>query len=343
MDEKAIQDMTKYKNVSSFQFVDTVNSLLAGKFKRNCEKFSLRDKAHIKQMIRDIESKLKSNKKEFQKCQKESKEVIDHEEKLQKKIDQNSILAAKVQKMQEANAQIDQIQKQFETGSLKMREELAKLKSEHKKLVEIREHREQLVVSKYTRVLEMMQTTIKGLKGDISRLKMFEKSQLFSLKIGDRAEEQDLIAQISEVERRDQEMDQKIRDVKAESAEFINSLQARYRKVKLEWEESALVKERLGRELEELEEEEKFVEEEIKELERECVGLKQSLRMKEIEYGKVDRMMRMNALSSTQRTQDFAALVSISIHIVNFHQFSPIFPETSQGCKTKIFRDEIVF
>lgn len=75
MDDKTMRELAQYKNVSSFQFVDTVNSLLANKFSKNCEKFSLRDKAHIRNMIQQLDKKIAKQRQKMSKEAKQSKKL----------------------------------------------------------------------------------------------------------------------------------------------------------------------------------------------------------------------------------------------------------------------------
>lgn len=51
--------LNKYKNVASFQFVDAINTILTNKYGQDCSKFSLRDKAHIRNLISELDGECK--------------------------------------------------------------------------------------------------------------------------------------------------------------------------------------------------------------------------------------------------------------------------------------------
>lgn len=55
--------------------MDTINSLLGNKFSKNCEKFSLKDKAHLRNLIQELEKKMAKQKRKLGKEAKEKKKL----------------------------------------------------------------------------------------------------------------------------------------------------------------------------------------------------------------------------------------------------------------------------
>lgn len=92
--------LKKYQNVASFQFVDAVTSLLTSKYNFDCNKFSLKDKAHIRNLIRELEAEasekkrgavtlkkelmpLKKGVSSYNKCERENRALLKQLEDLQ--------------------------------------------------------------------------------------------------------------------------------------------------------------------------------------------------------------------------------------------------------------------
>ena len=55
--------------------MDTINSLLGHKFSKNCEKFSLKDKAHLRNLIQELDKKITKQKRKLGKEAKEKKKL----------------------------------------------------------------------------------------------------------------------------------------------------------------------------------------------------------------------------------------------------------------------------
>lgn len=199
MDDKTLKELSQYKNLSSFQFIDTVNSLLGAKFRKNCEKFSLRDKAHIRNLIKSIDSqrrkqlkKMKSEAKESKALSKEYNQAIQNLQEL----DKESNTLEQLHKLEE------ELKSQFESQSTAKQALLAKLqqlKDRHQELVSEKMARENIIRDKYSEAIEMMKGAKATLEEEIDSLSAQKYTNTFGKNINFRAREQELKLKIGQI------------------------------------------------------------------------------------------------------------------------------------------------
>ena len=290
--EKEVQELTKYKNLSSFQFIDTINSLLGAQFRANCEKFSLKDKAHIRNMLKEIDghyarqmAKIKEEAKESKLLSKEYNQIV---KKLQE-IDNNQL------EMQQVSSIEEELQKQFdEQQKVKqsLMEKFKHLKEQHKKLVEEKNQRESIITGKYNEAWELMNATKKTLLQEIDSLNAQKSTNTFGRKIGHLADEQELKLKIKQAEKENQDLDIKIEKIKQKSHKDLAAMMKRYQEVQLEYQNKLAQKNKLQNKYQEISQIGEGLKEDIKEIQEEIDSQNHKLQISNFEYRKAERRLK---------------------------------------------------
>lgn len=291
--ETLARHLNSYKNVSSFQFIDALNTLLGTKNRKNTEKFSLRDKAHIRNLIEKLNSEIKNSKKFLKKTKKEIKENEPKCIALTELINRNSELrneAIKIKQiLQEQEEKISQEEKVHKENQKSVRE----VRDSFNALKIKRDEKEEKLSAKYKEALKVLEGFRDNLKSEISRLKLHKPSTIIGSDLQEKTEIQSIKLEIGRIRQKMKQMDDETEQLKQKMNEFMKKKELEYIKIRENWENVDLKKRRLLLKRKDQEIEKEKLEKIQDQLQSEIQAKDHILQLREFEVKKIERRIRL--------------------------------------------------
>ena len=233
--EESAQKSRADANLANFQFVDAINSLMAKNYDDNCNRFSLKDKAHVRQMILAAKDGAVKDSKLLKERQRECQEMEVEADIVNEILGQNSALRRILDQFDEALQEQTYYKQTEEARRAVLLKELDVVKAEFQDLVARRQAKENALEARCKESLNVLASTRENLRNQIDSLEV----QLQTRKLQDDVNLQTLTAAhnsaLTKLEAERGDMNIKIEQLRFASKQFIREKEREHDEIKREW------------------------------------------------------------------------------------------------------------